>query len=162
MALTQHISDGVGNVYADRSQMQEIVDNLISNAVKYTDKGWIDIFVENDGDFVKFKIVDTGIGIAEEDQVNLGKKFYRVGPHVSDESRLYNVVRPGGTGLGLYVTFNLVRKQGGTVSVESEPGKGSTFTFSIPKYTGQKTVVERKSKDLLKEYKKKKQKAAAE
>ena len=88
---------------------------------------------------VQVSVVDTGEGISEEDIKNLGKKFYRATNYIeSDESDDFDIVRPGGTGLGLYVTFNLIGKMGGDIRVESELGKGSKFIFTLPKYAGQK------------------------
>ena len=84
-------------------------------------------------------MIDTGIGISQRDLDRLGEKFYRVNNYTDDKGT--DIVRPGGTGLGLYVTFNLVKNMGGSVKVTSELGKGSEFIFSLPRYTGQKSRV---------------------
>ncbi|MBN1915515.1 hypothetical protein JW796_00780 [Candidatus Dojkabacteria bacterium] len=124
-------------VYADRTRVQEVMDNLLSNAIKYTERGYIEIKLETKRDYLKCSIKDTGLGIPLEDIPNLGKKFYRVKSHL-DEEKESPIVRPGGTGLGLYVSFELVKVHGGKVSVESEIGKGSTFSFTFPVYKDQK------------------------
>jgi signal transduction histidine kinase len=88
---------------------------------------------------VEITVADTGKGISKEDLPKLGQKFYRVSNYTesSDGGRI-DIVRPGGTGLGLFVTFNLIRKMGGDIRVESELGKGSKFIFTLPRYNGQK------------------------
>ncbi len=137
-------------VYADRTRIQEVMDNLLSNAIKYTEKGQVEINVASEGDFVKCSISDTGIGIPKEDLANLGKKFYRVKTHVSEDSS--QIVRPGGTGLGLYVTFAIVKIHGGQVYVESEVGKGSVFSFTVPQYKDQQIekALRTQEKDVFK------------
>lgn len=120
-------------VWADRVKMQEIMDNLVSNAVKYTNEGGVTITLEQGGSAVTVRVEDTGIGIPSEAIDNLGKKFYRVDQYIGDDES-GNLVRPGGTGLGLYVAFNLIKAHGGMVEVKSEVGQGSTFIFTVPIY----------------------------
>lgn len=129
-------------VYADKTRMGEVLDNLIGNAVKYTNEGSITIYTEIPASNVlQINIQDTGIGIPKEAQKRLGEKFFRVSTYLDNKlSNDVNVVRPGGTGLGLYVSFGLIKIMGGTISIASEVGKGSTFSFTIPLYTGQKDV----------------------
>lgn len=170
LVINVEIPENIPNIFMDRSRGQEIVDNFLSNAVKYTQQGAVTIRLEEEGDFVRFNIIDTGMGIPKSEMESLGKKFHRIKQHISEkpeggvkdskgnddtakEKRLYNVVRPGGTGLGLYVTFNLVKLHGGVVKVTSEIGKGSNFSFTMPKFVGQESEVdETKSKNLLEEY----------
>lgn len=121
---------------ADPLRLQQVIDNIVSNAVKYTFKGSIDIQLEEDTDFVKFIVKDTGEGIPASDIPNLGKKFFRVNTYLKSEGKLSDnrkIVRPGGTGIGLYVVFELTKAMKGKVEVKSELGKGSTFTVFIPK-----------------------------
>lgn len=126
-------------IYADRARIQEVMDNILSNAVKYTNKGGVTVNVEHDDKFVTFHITDTGQGMPKDALQNLGKKFYRVQQYTKEsEKRDMKMVRAGGTGLGLYVTFGLVKEHGGKIWVESEIGKGSIFHFTIPIYKGQK------------------------
>ncbi|MBN1331701.1 HAMP domain-containing histidine kinase [Candidatus Dojkabacteria bacterium] len=125
-------------IYADRNRTQEIVDNLIDNAIKYTKQGSITIEIIPGEKETAFRVTDTGVGIPEKDLEKLGQKFYRINTYLDSSIESdYKVVRPGGTGLGLYVTFSLVELMGGKVQVESEVGKGSIFTVTLPTYTGQ-------------------------
>ena len=127
------IQEGIPFAYADRIRVMEVLDNLISNAVKYTDKGRIDVKARFDEKNIIVSVSDTGKGIPKEDIPKLGSKFYRANNYLESK-----IVRPGGTGLGLYVTFRLVKLMGGKINVESEEGKGSTFTFTLPRYINQK------------------------
>jgi signal transduction histidine kinase len=120
-------------VYGDRVRVAEILNNLVSNAIKYTSSGHISVYTKHDDKFVTVSVEDTGKGIPEEKMSVLGKKFGRVDNYLGSE-----IVRPGGTGLGLYVTFGLVRMMGGDIWVDSVVGKGSKFTFTLPIYNGQK------------------------
>ncbi len=140
----------LSKVYADRTRIQEVVDNLLSNAIKYTEKGHVEIQVKEEGDFIRCSLIDTGYGIPKEDIASLGKKFFRVKTHLPDDSA--QIVRPGGTGLGLYVTFAIIKIHGGEVKIESEVGKGSTFSFTVPKYSSQKIEKDARTqeKDLFK------------
>src|SRR5882762_588627 len=122
-------------VYADRVRFKQILYNLLSNAVKFTPRaGRIDIDCHGDGNVVCISVTDTGIGIRAEDQAVIFEEFRQVeGAGATTQE---------GTGLGLAITKRLVEQQGGRISVESEPGKGSRFTFTLP--TGLRT-----SPDLL-------------
>jgi signal transduction histidine kinase len=125
-------------VKVGREQIQEVIDNLVSNAVKYTEKGEIEVNLEENEDKVIFAVKDTGIGVPKEEIKNLGKKFHRVDMYVdSSEERNgeVKIVRPGGTGIGLYVSFELVKMMGGKVEIESEVAKGSTFKVIFPKFS---------------------------
>ncbi len=138
-------------VYADRARVVEILNNLVSNGIKYTEKGSVTINTEYDEEIVKVSIEDTGNGISKEDISQLGQKFYRISNYIeSSKDDNVSIVRPGGTGLGLYVTFNLVKKMGGNIWVESELGKGSKFFFTLPRYKGQTNRREKtESKDMF-------------
>lgn len=120
-------------VYGDRVRVAEILNNLVSNAIKYTEKGYISIYTKHDDEYVTVSVQDTGKGIPDEKMSIIGKKFGRVDNYLGSE-----IVRPGGTGLGLYVTFGLVKLMGGDIWIDSEVGKGSKFTFRLPIYNGQK------------------------
>ncbi|HEY0113835.1 MAG TPA: HAMP domain-containing sensor histidine kinase [Allosphingosinicella sp.] len=100
----------------------QIVMNLLTNAVRYTPPGgqvWIR--TEREGDLVALVIADQGKGISEEDQARIFEKFERVDPS-----------EPGGTGLGLYIARRLARAMGGDIAVDSAPGQGARFTFTLP------------------------------
>jgi signal transduction histidine kinase/CheY-like chemotaxis protein len=112
-------------VYADRVRFKQILYNLISNAVKFTPKeGRIDIDCHEDGNSVRISVTDTGIGIRPEDQAVIFEEFRQV-EGAADTAQ-------EGTGLGLAITKRLVEQQGGKIAVESSPGKGSRFTFTLP------------------------------
>lgn len=134
--------EGDLDVWGGREQVQEIMDNLLSNAVKYTAKGKIRVMVERSGQFLKMSVADTGEGIPEEELKNLGKKFHRVNPYVDNHSKGANlsVVRPGGTGIGLYVVTGFLNAMGGRLEVQSELGKGSNFIAVMPVYNGQDSL----------------------
>jgi len=129
-------------IFADRIRVQQIIDNLIGNAVKYTDAGKITVRIypnKEDKNFVEISIKDTGRGIPKDDLGKLGEKFYRVDQYIKDKETK-DIVRPGGTGLGLFVAFELVKAHDGKIWVESEFGKGSTFFFTLPIFDAKKHV----------------------
>ncbi len=109
---------------ADRFKLEQVFINLIDNAVKYTDVGEININIDNDETNLIFKISDSGNGIAEEHLPRLFERFY-----VVDKSRSR---RMGGTGLGLSIAKHIINLHNGTIEVESEIGKGTTFIISLP------------------------------
>jgi signal transduction histidine kinase len=119
-------------VNGDSLKIHQVVDNLVSNAIKYTKEGSVIVTLEEEGDQIRCSIEDTGVGISDKDKEHLGEKFYRANNYVGD-SRDNSVVRPGGSGLGLYVVFGLVEAMGGKIEVESEVGEGSTFSFVLDK-----------------------------
>ena len=115
--------------YIDINFMQEIMSNLIENAIKYTPSGGsIYVNVRGDGDRVLINVTDTGIGISSDDLGHIFQKFYR-----SDNSDTRTV---GGTGLGLYIVKQRVEAMGGRVWAESAFGEGTTFYVSLPRITG--------------------------
>ncbi|MCS7283896.1 MAG: GAF domain-containing protein [Anaerolineae bacterium] len=121
------IADGLPPVAADRTRLVQILTNLLSNAYKYTPEGGrIRVSAEPANGCVRFSVSDTGIGITPEDQERLFTKFFR-----SQDPVVRSVP---GTGLGLAITKSLVELQGGQIWVESQPGVGSTFTFTLPIY----------------------------
>jgi signal transduction histidine kinase len=110
----------------DARALLQVVTNLLSNAHKYTPPGGaISLVLAIDDDTVSLDVVDTGIGVREDDQAGLFRKFFRA--NLTD-------AEPG-TGLGLALTKALIEQMGGQVSMCSELGKGSTFTISIPRAT---------------------------
>src|SRR6202008_4795372 len=117
--------EGDRAVYADRVRFKQILYNLLSNAVKFTPKdGRIDIDCVEKGSEVSISVTDTGIGIRAEDQAVVFEEFRQIEENTNTANE--------GTGLGLAITKRLVEQQGGKISLESEPGKGSRFTFTLP------------------------------
>jgi signal transduction histidine kinase len=126
-------------IKADRAKIQEVSDNLIDNAIKYTQKGSVTISLEKGDDEIKMSITDTGVGIPEDEIKHLGKKFYRVNNYIrSGKKTDLNIVRPGGTGLGLYVTFTLIKLMDGNYEIKSNVGKGTTFILTFKKWAESK------------------------
>jgi signal transduction histidine kinase len=124
----------IPQILADRTRIAEVVDNLISNAIKYTQEGkvvvWCDANKRNKT--VSVYVEDTGVGISPKDKKKLFSKFGRVGNYTSEKERMARIVRPGGTGLGLYVSRGIVKLHGGEIFAKSKLGVGSTFHFTIP------------------------------
>jgi two-component system phosphate regulon sensor histidine kinase PhoR len=124
--VSVHIDDSLSKVKADDSRIAQVLLNLIDNAIKYTPEGGaVRIEAIEKHDCVMVDISDTGIGIPEKDLPRIFERFYRV-----DKGRSRKM---GGTGLGLSIVKHIVQSHGGTVFVESTVGKGSTFSFTIPK-----------------------------
>jgi len=112
----------------DKSKIGEVVTNLINNAVKFTNQGGIEVIAKDSPDEIVVEVKDTGIGMEKEDQKHLFEKFYQAGrfdPNNPQEQQ--------GTGLGLYISRNIIELHGGKIWLESEKDKGTTFYFSLPK-----------------------------
>lgn len=111
-------------VYADPDKIEQVLDNLISNAVKYTNEGKIEVDCDTKGNMAYISITDTGIGIDEEHLDRLFDRFYR-----TDKARSRNI---GGTGLGLSIVKSILNAHGEDIHIKSEKGKGSRFFFYLP------------------------------
>ena len=121
----QHRCETQQAVFADRVRFKQIMYNLLSNAVKFTPKeGRIEIVCTEKGNEAGISVSDTGIGIRAEDQAVIFEEFRQVEGKPGEATE--------GTGLGLAITKRLVEQQGGKISLQSEPGKGSNFTFTLP------------------------------
>jgi PAS domain S-box-containing protein len=116
-------------VNADIDHFQEVMSNLVTNAIKYTKEGSVTIDVGGDNENVFISVTDSGIGIPAEDLPHLFQKFYRV-----DNSDTREI---GGTGLGLYLSRRLSESMGGHLTVESTYGKGSVFTIDLPRVSNE-------------------------
>jgi signal transduction histidine kinase/HAMP domain-containing protein len=126
IALEQKVDPALGDMTADERKFKQILVNLLSNAVKFTpDGGQIEVSACAEGGDVVIAVRDTGIGIAAQDQAAVFEEFRQVG---GDYTR-----KQEGTGLGLALTKKFVELHGGSIRLESEPGKGSTFSFTIPR-----------------------------
>ncbi|MBF0133880.1 MAG: hypothetical protein HQL75_15010 [Magnetococcales bacterium] len=123
VSLTVTIT-GDYSVRADLKRFKQILFNLIGNAIKFTAKGEIFLHVSQQDDFVSFRVVDTGSGIPPDKMEAIFEAFEQV-----DNSPIRQA---GGTGLGLPIARELVRRQGGEIQVQSQVGVGSVFSFSLP------------------------------
>jgi signal transduction histidine kinase len=111
-------------VFVDEDKIHEVLVNLVSNAIKYTEKGTVTISLTNPNlDTVRIEVKDTGAGVSAEEQKKLFQKFYRVQSVVG---------KTIGTGLGLYISKLLIERFGGTIGLISESGQGSNFWFELP------------------------------
>lgn len=126
----QHHLQAQQPVHADRVRFKQVLYNLLSNAVKFTPKeGRIFIDCVDEGRYVRISVTDSGIGIRPEDQTLVFEEFRQVEGASQDPANR-------GTGLGLAITKRLVEQQGGKIRLESEPGKGSRFSFTLPAGSG--------------------------
>jgi two-component system, NtrC family, sensor kinase len=110
-ATTQHVR-------ADEAELQNLLVNILLNAIQASKPGGKVVVATQNGDSVRIRVIDEGCGIAPEHRQKIFEPFFSL--------------RPGGTGLGLFLSLNAVRKWGGNISLESEPGKGSTFEVVLP------------------------------
>jgi signal transduction histidine kinase len=125
--LSVNITENLPTIVADRSSMSEVFSNLIDNAIKYSNEGGaVNVTTRVNGNYVDLIVQDHGIGMPDNVVRNLFQKFYR--SHRSRET-------VPGTGIGLYVSKAIVESHGGIIGVQSENGKGSIFTVSIPIYS---------------------------
>jgi two-component system, OmpR family, phosphate regulon sensor histidine kinase PhoR len=129
LALELAVEPSVPPVAADRDKLRQVLVNLVGNAVKYSPAGGrIDVEVKADDGQVAVVVRDEGLGIAPSEQSLIFEKFYR-----ADANMTRGV---SGSGLGLYISRELVHRMGGTISVASEPGEGSTFVVTLPAAVG--------------------------
>lgn len=112
------------HVWGDRYRISQVIVNLLTNAVKYSpEEGEILVHVANQNDKAVISITDSGIGIPKTDRKKIFTRFFRVASAAN---------RFSGLGIGLYISYEIIRRHGGTMWVESEEGKGSTFFFTLP------------------------------
>ena len=129
LRLVKNIAPGLPTVSGDRDRLIQVVINLISNAVKFTDTGSVTCRAEQRDGALVVSVSDTGMGISPEDQPKVFERFKQVGDTLTD--------KPKGTGLGLPICREIVEHHGGQIWVESVIGKGSTFAFSLPTAIGE-------------------------
>lgn len=119
-------------VYADPHRIQEVLTNIINNAIKYTPEGGVTVRLTGDPAVVQIQVQDTGAGIPPEDIPHLFQKFYRV------DSTLTRTV--GGTGLGLFISRKIVELYNGRIWAESQLGKGTTFFINLPRLSTEQAL----------------------
>lgn len=131
LALAMSLADGAAGaacIEADETRLRQVLVNLIGNAVKYTERGSVTVELAIEDGRVVLSVRDTGMGISAEDQEHLFSKFFRV--------RRQETARIRGTGLGLWITKELILRMGGTIRVESIKNVGTRFVVAFPKLEG--------------------------
>lgn len=141
LQFVNQIDSDLPQIMGDRNRLLQVLINLISNAVKFTDVGTITCQVKQENDGVCISIIDTGVGIAPEDQLKVFEKFRQVGDTLTD--------KPKGTGLGLPICKQIVEHHGGRIWVESESGQGSKFSFIVPICTSENNTTTQLNLDTL-------------
>ena len=121
--------EALPDIVADRDRFKQVMVNLISNAVNYTPSGTVTVRVWSQSKKLWIAVIDTGIGISEEDLPNIFERFWR-----ADNARGQAT---GGSGIGLALTKGLIERQGGEIEVESKLGQGTTFRFWLPAFQPQ-------------------------
>ena len=124
LALVVEVEPSLPDVMGDENRLLQVLTNLVSNAVKFTEHGQITVRADLQGNFVRFSVRDSGIGIAPEDQGKVFVTFKQIGDTLTD--------KPQGTGLGLSICQRIVQHHGGEIWLESTLGEGSTFYFTVP------------------------------
>jgi two-component system phosphate regulon sensor histidine kinase PhoR len=124
ISLEARQDPGLPSLTADPFQIEQMLINLVDNGIKYTEKGKVSVALGSAGDRYRIEVMDTGIGIPEEHLPLIFERFY-----VVDKSRSRKL---GGTGLGLSIVKHIVQAHGGTISVASRLGQGTTFMIELP------------------------------
>lgn len=127
--------------YSDPLRLRQVLDNLISNAVKFTASGTIELAMENHEGDLEFRISDNGPGISLSDQAQLFRPFWQIADH--------RTRKEGGTGLGLYISRQITHLLGGTIWLASSDGHGSTFALRLPRNLEGQTAVHRVITDTV-------------
>ncbi len=124
LTMEEHLPGDLPLIEADRAKLRRVLVNLVSNAIKFTSRGGrVSVRAEREDGVVRISVSDTGVGIAPEDVKRLFDKY--------EQARSRATRGEKGTGLGLYITKQLVELHGGQIEVQSEVGRGSTFSFTI-------------------------------
>lgn len=127
VVLRHHVAQGVPNVLGDADRLQQVLVNLLNNAVKFTEQGEVVVTVyKNDENMVQVDVEDTGIGFSQDEADSIFDKF--------QQSKMRDTLtdKPQGTGLGLAITREIVTRHGGRIWARSEPGAGSVFSLTLP------------------------------
>ena len=118
------VESDLPEIIGDQDKLIQVVINLISNAIKFTDQGSVTCRAKRTKDEIMVSVIDTGMGISEEDQPKVFEKFKQVGDTLTN--------KPKGTGLGLTISKEIIEVHGGEIQLKSKEGKGSTFYFTLP------------------------------
>jgi signal transduction histidine kinase len=124
LTFREDIAADLPPIYADKDRLQQVIANLLNNALKFTPRGSIELSARREGDDVLISVSDSGIGVATEDQERIFDKFQQVGAMLTD--------KPRGTGLGLSICREIIEHHEGRIWIESEPGQGSRFSVALP------------------------------
>jgi PAS domain S-box-containing protein len=141
LTLIKDMGSDQPEVFGDRDRLIQVIINLLSNAVKFTHYGSITCRAHKLDSEIKISVIDTGIGLSEEDRPKVFEKFKQIGDTLTD--------KPPGTGLGLSICKHIVEYHGGKIWVESALGTGSTFSFTLPMHYKNDILSNRVLKDSL-------------
>ncbi len=131
--LITNLPETIPPVHADPDKIQQVIINLLNNASKFTEKGSVTVSMKADIDHLTLTVTDTGMGIAKDELPNIFEKFHK--SHSGD-----TVIKDRGTGLGLAICREIVAHYGGHIWVDSDLGKGSEFSFTLPIVAGTETA----------------------
>jgi two-component system, OmpR family, phosphate regulon sensor histidine kinase PhoR len=126
ISLTKDLAEGLPSIQVDQGRIQQVVTNILFNAIKFTpEKGHIQVTTDVSSDCIRVRVSDSGIGISKDDLPHIFERFFK-----ADKSRTGK-----GSGLGLAIAKHIIQAHGGKIWVESQEGKGSTFSFCLPLQT---------------------------
>lgn len=135
LEFIKDIEQGLPDIICDKDRLIQVIINIFSNAVKFTDTGSVTCRVKKTGDEIMVSIMDTGIGIPDADREKVFEKFRQAGDTLTE--------KPTGTGLGLSICKQIIEYHGGRIWVESAPGGGSNFSFTLPLTREENTDISR-------------------
>lgn len=141
IALTVEIDDSFPSVWGDENRLIQILFNLVHNAIKFTDEGTITIRAATANGFAYIQVEDTGVGIEEKALQTIFQPY--------EQAERNSIRSSGGFGLGLHISKQLVELHGGTLTVQSTPGKGSVFTFTLPLATDSAPIEESSAQTMM-------------
>src|SRR5581483_1327515 len=124
LQFEQDVAADLPTIRGDHDRLQQVIHNLLNNAMKFTVQGTIGLRAGVQGDELYIEVWDTGVGIAAEDQDRVFEKFQQVGDTLTG--------KPKGTGLGLTICRDIVAHHGGRLDLDSQPGRGSRFSIVLP------------------------------
>jgi len=129
LSINSLLDENDSYIITDPLMLRQVLKNLIRNGIKYTESGYVKISAQRNSGWIQFSVQDTGIGIEQKDFQSIFERFRRVEEYTTDK---YSSSTHGGTGLGLSICKGWLELLGGKIWLDSEPGKGTTFYFTIP------------------------------